>query len=44
MDLLDPHLQITPKNYKKEEVICNKIVKIYFNQVLTYLPKNSALK
>ena len=44
MDLLDPHFQITPKIYKKEGVICNKIVKIYANQVLTYLPINSALK
>ena len=44
MDLLDPHLQTTPKIYKKKGVICNKIVKIYVNQLLTGLPDNSALK
>jgi len=44
MDLLDPHLQITPKINKNEGVICNKIVKILANQILTDLPNNSALK
>ena len=44
MDLLDPHLQITPKIYKKEGLICNKIVKIQVNQSLTNLLNNSALK
>ena len=44
MDLLDPHIQITPKIYKKEGVICNKIVKIYANQLLRYLLNNGAFK
>ena len=44
MDLLDPHIQITPKIIKKEGGICNKIVKIYANQILRQLPNNSALK
>ncbi len=44
MDLLDPHLQVTPKIYKNEGVICNKIVKIYANQILRELLNNSALK
>ena len=34
MDLLDPHLQITPKISKNEGQICNKIVKIEVNQSL----------
>ena len=42
--LIVNELKNTWQIIKKEGGICNKIVKIYANQVLTYLTNNGALK